>query len=347
MQDSLSLFLRSASRDLENSTSDFNWNQTIQSFSDYVDFNQSNVDEVTLQIVKAALQNASENKENILYSENPHFVFTRLKSTYDTILGLEYFLFKPLDDYFSIRKYYPSTSFPVQLSDTSIRLKNKRIMALFPEAWHKTFRINVESMPVYYFINRFLERYSNFTRPLLLDKIDGDVFTPLLKASSNELNICANIWVSLHEYFHSNSVLPLPQYLSHKASKEAEAFEELRVDLNVLSELPKIPTIPRNFLEKVRGYILAERLFHYASNYNPNKDYDAISSQMLFECLKVKGGLQIFKDRVLVNETVWQKIDELKDQFNQIEYYAKGASPKEATQYFTNKARELGKYLPK
>jgi hypothetical protein len=341
----LELFLKSASAELEDLTSATGIIETGKLLEVYLGSKKKVLDRSLVQVIEKAAH-GSARKENILYSENPHFLFTRFISSYDTPLGLEYFFFKPLEDHFSVRRSYFSTASPVSLVSNSARLANKRIMALFPETWSEYLRGDMSEMPVYYFMNRFLDRYLHRTKPIIAHEVDGPIFVALLEATSQELKVCANLWVSLHEYFHRNCALPLPHYLGHKASKDAGAFEELRADLNAICELPKIKSIPAGFLEKARSYILAERLFHYASNYNPNDDYDAVASQILFESLRVKQALYVVGDRVCVNETVWSVIEEMKNQFNAIEMSARKLSVEDANRLFAQTSQQLGRFIP-
>ncbi len=316
--------------------------QTLSFFSSYLALSRAGMSPHQKGVLSQAL--ASSYSQNIFHSSEPGFVLTRMKTAYLTPLNCEYFFFREIEDTYNIRKQFPSNATPVELTAQSPQLAGDRIVALFPENWHPTFRIEMKKMSVYYFINKFIKRHLAITQPLYQAKIKGKVFSALEDVTNEDLALFATIWTSLHEYFHTNGALPLPEYLHYKSTREAGAVEELRVDLNVLSALPKIQSVPEHLRFGIRQFILAERLLHYASSRDPNIDYDAISSQILFNQLHKQGALEMRGEILTLKENVWEKIEILKLELNALEMEAAKTSPEESLKLFTAYARSQGSF---
>lgn len=335
-------FFNSAIRELGPRIQTLSKSQTLSFFSSYLALSRAGMTPRQKSVLSRAL--ADNSSHNIFHSSDPGFVLTRMKTAFLTPLNCEYFFFKNIEDIYSIRKQFPSNAKPVELTAHSPQLAGDRIVALFPENWHPTFRIEMKNMSVYYFINKFIKRHLTVTRPLYQAKIKGKVFSALENATNDDLTLFATTWTSLHEYFHTNGALPLPECLRYKSTREAGAVEELRVDLNVLSALPKIGSIPEHLRFGIRQFILAERLLYYASSQDPNIDYDAISSQILFNHLHKQGALTMREETLTLNENVWEEIEVLKLELNALEMEAAKVSPGESVKLFTAYARSHGSF---
>ncbi len=189
-------------------------------------------------------------------------------------------------DVFTYELVYPSIElktkftnlYPVRLNEYSEGFKDKQIVALFPEIFKNNIVSPVD--PVFYFVDRFQQRYLKFSLPyarksgihLVLNSIQDNI----------KLNTFSN-WVLLHEEFHRTGLMPIPNYLFEKSSKLGAAFEELRADLLSMKYCYERRECNEHF--KTFKLILVERMFAYPL-FRDSNSFDAISSYHLFSRMK-------------------------------------------------------------
>lgn len=150
---------------------------------------------------------------------------------YNPDLGFDWLFFRSVTVPAYWKQRFPSQALPIAVVTYSPGFRSPRSVALFPENFLKT-PYPLESQPVYYFMDKFVERWFRITVPAV-EKflIDSQDFTSLLQKNSEEMLRVAATWVSMHEHFHEQGPLPIREALPIKSSRSAAALEELRVDL--------------------------------------------------------------------------------------------------------------------
>ena len=168
---------------------------------------------------------------------------------------------------------------------------SKTVVALFPE--NHIGGIQLKSDSIYYFINKFVDRFFNITQKMVSKVVEDDFFKALSLASNSEISEAAVYWVWLHEFHHRQGFLPIPEYLRIKTIKPLAGLEEMRVDVASIITCMEDGDLPRKQAEFVSKFIFAERLLRYSIEGAINPNYDAIASQLLFCFLQQHGGIVV------------------------------------------------------
>lgn len=221
------------------------------------------------------------------------FINAKLKCSYNNLDGEEYFNFYCINP--SIDQKCNKNILPVSIKNESNGLSSSNIVALFPE----NFYLNEvkEDDPVFYFVNRFLERHKNITQKCLKRFFNNFFIQNHIEILEiNDPCIFSN-WVILHEKYHRVGILPLPANLKLKSCKILSAIEELRVD--VLSLLECIEKYNDIEYKKTFYIILCERMIGYPFHRTINS-FDSIASIILYSFLRDTNGIldikfQLFK----------------------------------------------------
>lgn len=225
---------------------------------------------------------------------SPEFFYTQntliglFSAAYNKSLSAEAVYFKTEIPHKYLTEKYPSQARPIRLLATSTGFYGPRYVAIFPEniVWPK---VSEESCPAFYFINKFIDRFLSVTKPAISNNIiHNDNFPYILEADYDEILNAAVSWVHLHEYFHSEGIIPYSKSRMIKSTRSTAALEELRVDiLTIIESLEHLPTTP--FGDKksllLAEFVLAERLIRYPLEAHPNSDYDARSSHVFMSRL--------------------------------------------------------------
>ena len=218
-------------------------------------------------------------------------IFSLFDASYFPSLSLDFLSYTPLDIEEELAARYPSGAMPVMIDAMSEGFKSRVVVALFPENYID--RIQNSDDLIFYFIDKFIERHNRITRKLLNHIVSDLDFVLLKTASDNDIKKASARWVHLHEYFHRQGPMPIPDYLFVKSLKPLAGLEELRVDISgALACLSDKHLSAQNAMLTYQ-FILTERLLRYAVEGIPNPNYDAIASQMLFNYLIEQGGIYI------------------------------------------------------
>lgn len=188
------------------------------------------------------------------------------------------------------------------------------VVALFPENWLSTSSCSHGAL---YFMDVFQRRFDEITRTIIRSSCDDSVFPTIRVASDRDVSEALVAWVTLHEHFHEFGALPFSQNTKLKGSRNAAAIEELRVDLLAMNHLKTMIEDSANSLALKAKYslwletILAERLLRYPVQYSPNGNFDAISSQILFNYLQSKQKIKVVNDKLKIDPSYVSELNEL------------------------------------
>ena len=181
-----------------------------------------------------------------------------------------------------IRLVPNSNAIPVIVESCTDGFKNPLAVAVFPENYQGC--TVEEKHYAYYLINKFVDRFNQYTKTEIIKKWNVNDFKELLEADNKTIKIASAIWVYLHEHYHRTGNLPIPKYLHIKNSRNGAGAEELRVDILSIVALMKLQS-SNLYIKVAVQYILAERLIRYPLQACPKDNYDARSSIALREYL--------------------------------------------------------------
>lgn len=212
---------------------------------------------------------------------------------YNEELGLDAFAYERVRPDEHLTRLYPSPA--VRAVNTRFATAGFRAplcVALFPENFMAREAI-VADDAVFYFMDRFVERFWRVTSPVLHRLSSPETFVGLKSIAPSEVLVAAATWVHLHEHFHRQGFLPLPDYLHMKKTRSAAGLEEVRVD--VLTVIACLQESARGHpgARTVADFVLAERLFRYPFQGTPQSNYDARGVQVLFGFLERRGVLEV------------------------------------------------------
>lgn len=218
-----------------------------------------------------------------------NLVFSAFNAPYFKDLSLDAFYYHPLPVPQSLCDKLQSPVLPVKIIKATQGFYSKPVVALFPE--NHIDNVQLAEDKIFYFIDKFVERFYRVTKPLLAI-VNKEQLITVRTATEKDIERASVYWVCLHEYFHRQGHLPIPDSLDIKSTRALAGLEELRVDiLSILYciDNPEFIETPKFIAE----FILTERLLRYSVEGIPTPNYDAIASQVLFSYLLKNGGINI------------------------------------------------------
>lgn len=225
--------------------------------------------------------------------QRDHTIFSLFDASYFPSLSLDMLTYRPVNvvsDSFASR--FESKTNPVTIDAMSNGFEDRVVVALFPE--NHIDGIQDPNDAIFYFVDKFVERHIRITRQLLTHVVAPASFPLLEGLSHDELLLISSHWVWLHEYFHRQGDMPIPERLDLKVSHRALAgLEELRADMLGLTALRGDCGLSEHHAAMTYQFILAERLLRYSVEGIPTPNYDAIASQLLFGYLRENGGVRV------------------------------------------------------
>lgn len=215
-----------------------------------------------------------------------------LSAPYNKALGLECILYDDCRIPAPIAAAFPSVARPVRVRRYSDGFASDLAVAIFPENFTGT---GTGDVPLearsFYFIDKFLKRCKETTIPFVQSMTSLRSLRLLKTATDAELEEAAALWVYLHEHFHRQGVLPLPQSLKLKSSRSTAGLEEVRVDLLAMLACSSAVVRENCNAALLEEFILAERLFRYGVERCPNTDYDSRGAHVFYRYLERNGAL--------------------------------------------------------
>lgn len=224
---------------------------------------------------------------DLTYSVDPGFILGFFDVPYNAEAFLEAAAVVPVPIPPSVLSIAPDgNALPVQVRTCTDGFRNPLAVAVFGEnfiqadlqAYHKA----------YYFIDKFVDRFRNHTRPAIEASWSPTAFPDLVNAGDDLLMQASAIWVHMHEHHHRVGFLPIPQHLDAKSTRNGAGAEELRVDILSILALSRLESTDPVLRASIQ-YILAERLIRYPLQAPPKDNYDARSSVALFHYLSRHG----------------------------------------------------------
>jgi hypothetical protein len=241
-------------------------------------------------------------------------------ASYNRALGLDALAYRTLQPDSETARRFPCPNVrAVHVRACTSGFAAESCVALFPENF--VTRAPVEpAYPSFYFIDRFVTRFFEKTRPLVKEFVrPGDL--PEIEESDRSLISAACIaWVHLHERIHRLGYLPIPEHLDKKSTRSLAALEELRVDTVALIECLKLADSGLGQFEFYAGFILAERLLRYPAESSPQDSYDSRATQVLHTFLAGRGALEVCGFRLSIRrERLLGALQELATVINKME----------------------------
>lgn len=237
-----------------------------------------------------ARQRLEETKRHINEAPDTH-VFSLFNASYFPALSLDYLVYDPLPVDETLARSFPSHTTPVNLRHISSGFASRVVVALFPE--NHIDGLQCSDDRIFYFIDKFVERYRRITCKLLSEIVADDVLSLVRDATDAQAERAATYWVWLHEYHHRQGDMPLPEYLPAKSLKPLAGLEELRVDVSGMLACLSHPGLPADEAALAYEFILAERLLRYSVEGSSKPNYDGVASQVLFNFLIAHGGIYL------------------------------------------------------
>jgi len=241
------------------------------------------VSSVALKKFKQAIRNKDYGDYFKFINSNVELgvVFGEFNSSYLKELGADHFSYKviePSEEISNKVKEKNINVFSVETIERSDGFKSSNVVALFPEMFVGNYKSKF-SDPVFYFLDKFYERHINYTQNIIEQSDSQEYFLELK-------NLCLadfSNWVHLHEHFHRQGKMPIPEFLFEKGSPLGAAFEELRVDLKVMEYCLTSKGLYKTFL-----LVLSERMFLYPV-IREKGSFDSIASLFLYnELIDIK-----------------------------------------------------------
>jgi Family of unknown function (DUF6421) len=239
---------------------------------------------------------------DFLQRDTPTLIISKFLAPYNKQLGFDAIIVKYINVPKIISTLFPSNAKPVKLISKTLGFSSPRYVALFPENFSTHSKLT-KNNPVYYFMDKFVNRFKMRTLPFLTSgRVNNSFFSDIIKVNDKRLLTVASVWVSMHEHFHTQGHLPIPESLFQKSSRSSAALEELRVDL--LTILHSVDTLHGEFVSignLIAQFVLAERLFRYPIDANPQDDYDSRSSLLFAHMLKNENVLSWGKSKIEIH----------------------------------------------
>lgn len=258
-----------------------------------------------------------ENTKNSINDDKNNFIFSVFNASYFPELKIEACLYDNLVIHPCLKEKYKSKVRAVNLKQATDGFKSRVVVALFPE--NHIDGVQLESDSIFYFINKFVDRFFKITHKMLSPVMGNDFFLALSNATINVILDACIYWVCLHEYHHRQGFLPIPKYLKIKSLKPLAGLEEMRVDVLSIIACIEDSDLPRKQAEFTAKFILAERLLRYAIEGGIKPNYDAIASQLLFNFLKRYEGLVIQDMKIILTKKWYSTLKKLALEIENIE----------------------------
>lgn len=235
-------------------------------------------------------QRLEETKRHINEAPDTH-LFSLFNASYFPALSLDYLVYDPLPVDENLARSFPSNTTPVNLRHLSRGFASRVVVALFPE--NHVDGLQCSDDRIFYFIDKFVERYRRVTCALLSEIVADDALPLVRGATEAQAERAATYWVWLHEYHHRQGDMPLPDYLATKSLKPLAGLEELRVDVSGMLACLSHPGLPADEAALAYEFILAERLLRYSVEGSRRPNYDGVASQVLFNFLTAHDGIRL------------------------------------------------------
>jgi hypothetical protein len=238
-------------------------------------------------------------------------VLSVFSARYFPSLSLDFFEYAVIPSDSGIVAGYPSPTMPVNLVAWSEGYSDRVVVALFPEN-----HIDGQQTPqdlIFYFIDKFVSRHA-LTRRLVSEALAPGLLPALHAAGTDDVTRAAASWVRLHEYHHRIGDMPIPHYLKEKSYKPLAGLEELRTDVSSMLACLNDGSLDRELAQLTYEFILAERLLRYSVEGIPKPNYDAISSQLLFNYLRQHRALTIRQDRIHLGDNLPEVLADFRDE---------------------------------
>lgn len=237
---------------------------------------------------------------NVNVSGSSGILIGHLAAPYNKSLGLECLVYNECYIPKTIAEVFPSVARPIRVRLYSQGFQSDLAVAIFPENFTDAGVIPIEAKS-FYFIDKFTKRCREKTIPFVRSQTTLGSLRLLKAATDEEIGEVAALWVHLHEHFHRQGILPLPQALNLKSSRSTAGLEELRVDL--LSMLACSSEVVRQSCNAalLEEFILAERLFRYGMERCPNTDYDSRGAHIFYRYLERNGAISEYNDLIDVD----------------------------------------------
>jgi hypothetical protein len=260
-----------------------------------------------LTIIEAFIEDCREAKytqanftrtRNAIYTSSQPFIIGFFSAPYNQELGLEMGILELLDIPEPVKQQYPfSKAVTVNLLASTYGFQEPACVALFPENFVGD--SGIDQSQVFYFINKFVRRFSVYTLPVLNACTEKHSFWRVKRANENVIEQSMCTWLYLHENFHNVGPLPLPYGLSMKSTRNTAALEESKVDMQSVLACIEIAESGFELGMVFAEMILAERLFRYPVSYDPSDNYDARGTQILFKFLGERNAFDLDSTGIL------------------------------------------------
>lgn len=255
------------------------------------------------------------------FSKKERLVLSFFKAPYNAAYGLDAFVYEIEEpEAFFREKFATSKATSINiLKCTEGFDQYPTCVALFPENFCSA-QSFADGFSVFYFVNVFERRFQEYGKPTLDSFVHKNSFWRLKRLSKKFRAKAFATWHYLHEHFHSTGDLPIVDYLKIKSTRSSAAIEESKVD--ALSILECLKSADEGFQDGLMyaELILFERLIRYSIHENPNENYDAKSSYLLFGFLQQAGVLSV--DNLVLNfdrKAIRQALQEYVRAIEQIE----------------------------
>ena len=232
--------------------------------------------------------------KNHINQQTDNTVVSCFYANYFPSLSIDAFQYEELPPPEELKHRMNSPVLAVRILEATTGFHKKNVVALFPE--NHIDGIQVTGDKIFYFIDKFSERFNRITRKLLplvhypgIDQL----------AQFDDIESLSVYWVWLHEHFHKQGDMPIPEFLAYKTLKPLAGLEELRVDIAGMRHCLQSGWIEPEKAKMIATFILSERLLRYAVEGSQKPNYDAIASQILFQYLLHEGVITIGKDKQL------------------------------------------------
>ncbi len=222
-------------------------------------------------------------------------VFSLFYASYFPSLNIDGFRYETLPEPPELAVNMRSPVLAVNWVEATSGFHKRGVVALFPE--NHIDGVQLVGDKIFYFINRFVERFDRITRKLM-PLVDFPGMAELMEMPT--IQELAVYWVWLHEHFHRQGPMPIPKYLPYKTLKPLAGLEELRVDMAGMHHCLHSGLIPAAKGRLIATFILTERLLRYAVEGSLKPNYDAIASQILFQYLLKEKAIEIQPDKRLL-----------------------------------------------